>query len=63
MSQKKSVNANLRGELTIEKLRSYAGFEDFSDEKAQEAIQNIKRFAKILFLIYQNEMPPEYPVK
>lgn len=63
MLPKKSVNTSQKGELTPEKLRSYTGFEDFSDEQAKEAIQNIKKMAQILFLIYQDNSPSENPIK
>ena len=63
MLPKNSVNESSKKELTIEKLRSYTGFESFSDEQAQLAIQNIKRLAKILFSIYQNDNPSENPIK
>jgi hypothetical protein len=63
MFQKKTVQENSNKELTIEKLRSYTGFESFSDQQAQIAILNIKRLAKILFSIYQNDNTSENPIK
>ena len=63
MKPKNLVNENLKSELTTTKLRSYTGFENFTDEQAEIAIQNIKRMAKILFSIYQNDSPPESPIK
>ena len=57
MKAKKSVNQNSNSELTIEKLRTYKGFENFTEEQAQIAIINIKRLAKILFGIYSKDNP------
>lgn len=57
MKTKKSVNQNSVSELTIEKLRTYKGFENFTEEQAQIAIVNIKRLAKILFGIYSKDNP------
>ncbi len=44
-----------KSELTLEKLRTYKGFENVSDEKAAEDIKAIKTFARILYDIYQRE--------
>ena len=52
MKSKKSLGQNSNSELTAEKLRTYKGFENFTDEEAQIAILNIKRLAKILFGMY-----------
>ena len=57
MKSKKLVNQNSNSELTIEKLRTYKGFENFTEEQAQIAIVNIKRLAKILFGIYSKDNP------
>ena len=57
MKPKKSVNQNSFSELTIEKLRTYKGFENFTEEQAQIAIVNIKRLAKLLFGMYSNDNP------
>jgi hypothetical protein len=57
MKPKKSVKENGRSELTIEKLKTYKGFEDFSEEQAEIAIANIKRLAKFLFGLYSKENP------
>ncbi len=57
MKAKKSVNQNSNSELTIEKLRTYKGFENFTEEQAQIAILNIKRLAKLLFGMYSNDNP------
>lgn len=44
-------------ELTIEKLKKYKGFENYTEEQAKIAIENIKRLAKLLFNIYTNDNP------
>lgn len=42
-------------ELSIEKLRTYNGFENVSDDEAEEHLKLIKTFARILYDIYQQE--------
>jgi hypothetical protein len=59
MKPKNLVNEHSKSELTTTKLRSYTGFENFTEEQALLAIQNIKRMAKILFSFYQNDNSPE----
>jgi len=59
MKPKNLVNQNSNSELTAEKLRTYKGFENFTDEQAQIAILNIKRLAKLLFGMYINDNPPQ----
>jgi len=44
-----------KNELTIEKLRTYDGFETVDEEEAEEHIKLIKTFARVLFDIYQQE--------
>ena len=56
MKPNKLVGQN--SELTIEKLRTYKGFENFTEEQAKIAIENIKRMAKLLFNLYTNDNPP-----
>lgn len=63
MSTKKQVAQHSNSELTPNKLRSYTGFEHFTDEQAGVAIQNIKKLAKILFSIYENNTTSENPIK
>jgi hypothetical protein len=41
--------------LTPEKLRSYNGFENLSDEEAEKNIELIKVFSDILYRLYCNE--------
>jgi hypothetical protein len=53
MNPKRAIGDDSQSELTIQKLRTYPGFEDFSDEKAVEAIVAVKRLAKILFGVYK----------
>ena len=48
-------NEQAKEELTIEKLRTYDGFEDVDEEEAKEHIKLIKTFARVLFDIYQQE--------
>lgn len=55
MKPQKLVTKNSVSELTIEKLRNYKGFESISDEEALIHIENIKRFAKILFNMFLND--------
>lgn len=43
-------------ELTVEKLRTYPGFENFTDEKAIEAIKNTRALARVLFSRYQKDV-------
>lgn len=57
MKSKKLVNQNSNSELTVEKLKTYKGFENFTEEEANIAILNIKRLAKILFGMYINDNP------
>lgn len=47
-------------ELSIEKLRSYNGFENVSDDEAEEHVKLIKTFARILYDIYQQENKKDY---
>ena len=44
-----------KNELTIEKLRTYEGFENVDESEAKEHIKLIKTFARVLFDIYQQE--------
>ncbi len=48
-----------KSELTIEKLRTYSGFENVSEEEAKEHIELIKTFARVLFDVYQNNQTKE----
>ncbi len=57
MKPKKSVNQKSNSELTIEKLRTYKGFENFTEEQAQNFITNIKRLTKLLFGMYSKNNP------
>jgi len=42
-------------ELTVEKLRTYKGFENVSEEQAIQDITTIKAFARILYEKYKQE--------
>ena len=55
MLPKNSVNKNSNSELTIEKLRTYKGFENITEEEAQIHIIAIKKLARVLYGIYLNE--------
>ena len=39
-------------ELTFEKLKTYSGFENVTEEEAVKEIQIIKKLAKILYYMY-----------
>jgi len=49
-----------KGELTIETLKTFEGFENISDEEAKEIIKSLEQFAYILYqlhqLAYQNKI-------
>jgi len=46
------LNPEKKG-LTVEKLRTFKGFENVTDEKALEIIDNLKRFAIIACKYYR----------
>jgi hypothetical protein len=41
--------------LTYEKLKTYKGFENITEQEAEREIEIIRRLAKILYYIYMNE--------
>ncbi len=41
-----------REELTIEKLKTFKGFENIEDEEAENIILTVKTFAKLTFRYY-----------
>ncbi|MDP2385676.1 MAG: hypothetical protein Q8M29_04855 [Bacteroidota bacterium] len=41
--------------LTYEKLKQYKGFENITEEEAEEQITIIKKLAKILYYLYVHE--------
>ena len=47
--------SNPQSELSFEKLKKYKGFENSTEEEAQKQIEIIKKLAKILYYLYQNE--------
>lgn len=61
MKPTKLVTLNSHSELTVEKLRTYKGFETVSEEEALIFIENIKAFAKILFGMYSRNCTPHNP--
>lgn len=53
---KGSEQVNLpQSELTYEKLKTYKGFENVSEEEATKQIGVIKRLAKIMYYMYMEE--------
>ena len=44
-----------RNELTPEKLRAYKGFENCTDEEAEKQIHTIKKLAKVLYHLHQED--------
>lgn len=42
--------------LTIEVLRAYPGFENFSDEKAEETIKDLEKLSILLYELYHKEL-------
>jgi hypothetical protein len=50
----KNENDELKGTspLTIEKLKTYPGFENLSDEEATDAVRSIKACAQFFFELY-----------
>lgn len=56
VTRPKSINPR-KEPLTAEKLRSFEGLEDLSDEEAQEAVFTIRAFASIVFDHYIETHP------
>lgn len=54
--QKHSVSENSpvsnRSRLTITELRSYPGFEDFSDEEAGRAVESLEKYSRLMYELY-----------
>jgi hypothetical protein len=46
-------------DLTIEKLRTFVGFESTSDEEAENIIQTIKQFTIIAYNSYRKNIEQE----
>lgn len=55
MLPKNSVKQNSNSELTIEKLRTYKGFENITETEAEIHIIAIKKLARVLYGVYLNE--------
>ncbi len=51
----KSDVEKVKTELTYEKLKTYKGFENSTEEEAVKQIEAIKTLAKILYYMYMNE--------
>ncbi len=47
--------ASCSGELTIEKLKTYKGFEHLTDEQAEKELQTINSLIRVLYGIYVEE--------
>ena len=47
--------SNPQSELSFEKLRTYKGFENVTEEEAQIQIEIIRKLARILHYMYMNE--------
>ncbi len=54
MKGNKVVNSP-HSELNHQKLKTYKGFENATEEEAEKQILIIKRLAKILYYLYMNE--------
>jgi hypothetical protein len=50
----KESEPNEQNVLTIEKLRTFEGFENIRDEEAEEIILNLSILSSILYKTYQN---------
>lgn len=44
---------NKREEFTIEKLRTFKGLENLTDEEAQKALQTLKTLARLTYAVYK----------
>lgn len=49
----------IKGDLTIEKLKTYKGFENSTEEVAAKEIEAIKRLAKIMYYLYMADLRKE----
>lgn len=63
MNSTKLVVQKSNSELSTEKLRSYSGWENYSDEELQEHLENIKRIARILFFEFKENQGSRKPHK
>ncbi len=50
-----SFNFTSAKKFTAEKLRTYKGLENISDEEAQEAIDTLEQFAIMIITLYSRE--------
>jgi hypothetical protein len=55
MKPKNLVNENSKSELTVEKLKTYKGFENITEAEAEIHIIAIKKLARVLYGVYLNE--------
>ena len=42
--------------LTIEELKAFPGFEDFSDERAEETIKDLEKLSILLYELYHKDL-------
>ncbi|KAA1239360.1 hypothetical protein F0000_27395 [Aquimarina sp. RZ0] len=46
--KKKKYSVSRIQKMTIERLKTFKGFETYDDEKAQKVIQELEKYAKII---------------
>lgn len=51
----KQIKQSNQTELTYQKLKTYKGFENITEEESVKQIEGIKKLAKILFHLYETE--------
>ena len=56
MSNENLNKKNETGELTVERLKKFEGFEHLSDEEASEVIANYDRFLELTFTSFQRRI-------
>lgn len=59
LRQKKNAGSSdwteSKNELTPEKLRTYKGFENSTEEQAEKQIHFIKKMARVIYHLYQED--------
>lgn len=50
-----NINSMKKNDLTIQKLKTYKGFENITDQEAQESLNTINVFARVLADIYKQQ--------
>ena len=56
MKKSRKVKLPMQGSLTVEKLRTYKGFENSTQEDAVKEIEVIKRLARIMYNMYMADI-------